>query len=388
MSSPTSDASSSRDTLDDRNDQLQQSTKDRRRERNRLAAQKHRLRRNERMSQLEAQVLALQQEKHALLARIERDRDPSNVAAAAQSQEDTHHSRSPKRARTDRALDHVDAHQTPNAQSDYVARLEERIVELERWTEELDGALSDTRDSETRWRDAYAEEHRALKYADAHAGRLASDLRTLEAERLVHLRELADLKDDLDTQYGTVRSLRAENLRLTECLEGVEVALDLQRVENDKLRDRLAEDHPRGSSMERRLAEDLEDTQRELEKSRAENDRLRMTLEDMHAHSSMRSSASDSLKMRSGSSASTKHNSRNSSPSVDAEQYINELKAKLAHTQTLMESQTTRLVDAEKEVDVLFRERYRLNEHVSSLENRLDKISSDLAAKGITLELE
>ena len=65
MSSPTSDASSSHSTIDD---VREQSTKDRRRERNRLAAQKHRLRRNERMSQLEQQVLALQQEKSELVA--------------------------------------------------------------------------------------------------------------------------------------------------------------------------------------------------------------------------------------------------------------------------------------------------------------------------------
>ncbi|THG93984.1 hypothetical protein EW145_g8238, partial [Phellinidium pouzarii] len=68
MSSPTSDASDSRDSVDD---SREQSTKDRRRERNRLAAQKHRLRRNERMSQLEQQVLALQHDKNQLIAQLD-----------------------------------------------------------------------------------------------------------------------------------------------------------------------------------------------------------------------------------------------------------------------------------------------------------------------------
>jgi chromosome segregation ATPase len=347
------------------------------------------------MSQLEAQVLALQQEKQALLARVERESDHASPA------QDT---RSVKRARTaDRSHDHADSHQTPtivsNGQPDYVARLQDRIVELERWTEELDGALSDARDSEARWRNAYAEEHRALKYADAHAARLASDLRALETERLVHLRELADLKDDLDTECGTVRSLRAENLRLTETLEGVEVALDLQRVENDKLRDRLAamtaDELPRGSSMDRRLMEDLEDTQRDLEKSRAENDRLRMALEDMRAPhgGSVRSSASDSVKMQNGASsasASTKygHSSRTPSPSADSEQYINHLRGKLVHAQSLADSQSARLADTEKEVDDLYRERYMLKEHISTLESRLDKMHSYSSGKGVAVELE
>ena len=381
MSSPTSDASSSRDTLDDRNEQIQQSTKDRRRERNRLAAQKHRLRRNERMSQLESQVLQLSQEKHALLNQIESLREsPSNTSPS--SQDDPLHTRPSKRARTD-SIPH-----NSSAQSEYVSHLEERILELERWTEELNGDLSDARDSGSRWRDAYQEEHHSLKYAEARTARLATDLRNLETERLVNLRELADLKEDLDTECGTVRSLRAENSRLSECLEGVEVALDLQRIENDKLRDRLLDERPRATSLERRLAEDLEDTQGELEKSRAENSRLRMALEDMRAHGSMKPSVQDGSKFQGEGSTSSKHSNRTPSPHPDTERYINDLRAKLSHTESLLDSRTARLVETEKEVDSLLRQRYNMEDHVSDLKNKLEKINAYLTEKGISLELE
>ena len=151
--------------------------------------------------------------------------------------------------------------------------MEERIIELERWSEDLNGDLADALDSEARLKH---ELHSTTRHADAHARRLTDALHSAEAERTRHVREIYDLQDALDTEEATVQSLREENQRLRESLEGAEVALDLQRVENERLRE--GKGSGAAESAVTALAEQLEEAQRELEELHEDNTLLRARL--------------------------------------------------------------------------------------------------------------
>ncbi|KAL5535455.1 hypothetical protein ACEPAF_3549 [Sanghuangporus sanghuang] len=295
MSSPTSDASSSRDTDDNRD----QTTKERRRERNRLAAQKHRLRRNERMSQLEQQVLELQQEKSQLVAQLDNVNAPAHAAASVAGapmptpSSASRHSIDPDlrvdmgfasepRAKRPRisAVTSADRDTHPQLYHDTIRRMEERIVELERWSEELNGDLADALDSESHLKHELSH---ALHSADSHARRLADALHQLETERARAARELVDMTAARDAEAASARTLRDANAGLRESVEAAEVTLDIQRVENERLRDRLEEQNARHSRVTARLEDELQETRLALEETQMENRRLRKLLREQES---------------------------------------------------------------------------------------------------------
>ncbi|THG92772.1 hypothetical protein EW145_g8593 [Phellinidium pouzarii] len=151
--------------------------------------------------------------------------------------------------------------------------MEERIVELERWSEELNGDLADALDSETRLK---RELHHAAHAADAHAHRLADARHAAETERARHLREIGDLRDALEAEVAAGRTLRDANYRLRESVEAAERTLDMQRVENERLRALLAEEDSAAAATAARLEDALEEVH-------GETRRLRKLLRDQEA---------------------------------------------------------------------------------------------------------
>ena len=420
MSSPTSDASSSHSTIDD---VREQSTKDRRRERNRLAAQKHRLRRNERMSQLEQQVLALQQEKHQLLQRLENASTAAHSAAAAAGVAPpdldalspplvAHHLHPPpspslsggdprmsprpsKRARISGsvsgiAIDHhrervpVDPHlleESQVAQANLIRRMEDRIVELERWHEELNGELQDALESEARLK---ADLHHTTRHADTHARRLADALQAAEAEQTRQLREIVDLRDDLETESATVQRLRDANQRLRENLEGTEVTLDLQRVENDRLRERLASEDRAAADKAARMEDELDVLRRELEELNGENRHLRKLLARQEQDNEEAvASAMHHHRLREES-----ERRRAEERQASDDEHIAELTHTINETRGLCARQKDQLERVEAEFEYSERERRKLGDTVSSLQGALEKVRALLTSKGIPIDLD
>lgn len=420
MSSPTSDASSSHSSLDILDDAREQSTKDRRRERNRLAAQKHRLRRNERMSQLEQQVLALQQEKHQLLHRLEDASTAAHSAAAAAGlpppdlddltpQRLPHHPppspaaagdprsspRPAKRARTSGSANGiaavhlrervpVDPHlveQSQTAQASLIHRMEERIVELERWHEELNGDLQDALDSEARLK---ADLHHSNRHADAHARRLADALQAAEAEQTRQLREIVVLRDNLGTQSATLQSLREANQRLRESLEGTEVTLDLQRVENERLRDRLAAEDKAAALNAHRLEDELDAVRRQLEDALTDNQHLRKLL----AHQEQDSEEAAAAAARHHRMREEGERRRAEEREAAADEHIAELTHSINETKSLFAKQNDRLERVQADLEQSELERLKLSNSVSSLQGALEKVRAFLTSKGIPIDLD
>ncbi|TDL28559.1 hypothetical protein BD410DRAFT_798803 [Rickenella mellea] len=259
MSSP-SPSSSSHSIPDD-------STKERRRERNRLAAQKHRLRRTQRMSQLEEQVLALQKEKHALVSQL----NPPHRDLNSPPWDD--HAPQRKRPRTLSRAAITSTQDPPDdvvTDTGYVSRLEDRIIELERWTEDLNGSLQDALDSEARLK---ADLHAQIARTDSQSRQFHDTIRAydVERERKQHeidmlKRQIADdarteLDNDESRHQKVISDLRSQNTTLKEMLEGAEVALELQRRENDLLRDRLSSSSSLSKAEAERASSDLRDAE-------------------------------------------------------------------------------------------------------------------------------
>lgn len=203
------------------------------------------------MSQLEQQVLALQQEKHSLISQL----DPHD-STDWRDDEGPH----PKRARVSPRVNLVTVQDADPDEKDYVSRLQDRIIELERWTEDLNGSLHDAFDSEAHLK-SQLQAH--VLRADYQARQLNDTVHAFAVERATLQRELevlnqrADLavkmeaedhsrqlsteslEGDLRAREAALKDMRAENARLVMMLEGSEVTLELQRRENEKLRDRL-----------------------------------------------------------------------------------------------------------------------------------------------------
>ncbi|KAI5123586.1 hypothetical protein M0805_003404 [Coniferiporia weirii] len=401
MSSPTSDASSSRDSVDD---SREQSTKDRRRERNRLAAQKHRLRRNERMSQLEQQVLALQQEKSQLLTQLDSAGDSSSQNPSPPPQSATTPASVPspipidpqleidlpppraKRARTATSSDRdhpfsraADNNSRGQLYEDTIRRMEERIVELERWSEDLNGDLTDALDSESRLK---LELHHTAHSADAHARRLSDALRAAESERARHVREIDDLRDALNAEVAATRTLRDANHRLRESVEAAEVTLDVQRVENERLRSRLAEEDGKAASAVGRLEDELVDTRHELEDMQAENRRLRKLLREQESIEEAAAEARQRKKERED-----EERRRSEEREAAASDTIASLTTRLSKAEALVSAQRRQLEDAQSHGETWERERRKLDERVISLQGSLEKVGTFLASKGIPIEV-
>ena len=255
------------------------------------------------MSQLEQQVLELQQEKSQLVAQLDSVNNPAHAAAtvAGAPVPTSAHSIDPelrrdiglgtdldpphrpsKRPRTsvaisaDRDSHHADSH----IYQDTIRRMEERILELERWSEDLNGDLSDALDSEARLK---LELSHALHTADSHARRLADTIHQLETERARAARELADMTAARDAEAASARTLRDANAGLRESVEATEITLNLQRVENERLLDRLEEHDARAARLTARLEDELRETRTALEETQMENRRLRKLLREQEA---------------------------------------------------------------------------------------------------------
>ncbi|KAH8120245.1 hypothetical protein DFH11DRAFT_44281 [Phellopilus nigrolimitatus] len=403
MSSPISDVSDSRDSQDD---PREQSTKDRRRERNRLAAQKHRLRRNERMSHLEQQVLALQQEKNNLLSQLDSLGQPAQPPAAApppppsssssssipidpELQSDLPHRAKRPRTATSADRDHHllprgpgpgSPHHHPLLYDDTVRRMQDRIVELERWSEDLNGDLADALDSESRLKH---ELHHTAHNADAHARRLADALHAADVERARNLREIADLRDALDADAASARTLRDTNHRLRESVEAAEVTLDLQRVDNERLRARLAEEDSKAAARAARLELELADARHELEDAHAESRRLRKLLREQESIEAAAVEARQQRKERD-----EDERRRSEEREAAGNDTIAALTSRLSQTEALVAAKSRQLEDAQAEAKASERECRKLSERVSSLQGSLEKVGTFLASKGIPIDLD
>ncbi|KLO13948.1 hypothetical protein SCHPADRAFT_337581 [Schizopora paradoxa] len=473
MASPLTqhDPSSSRNTLDAAGDALHQSqsTKDRRRERNRLAAQKHRLRRNERMNQLEQQVLALQQEKSILLARIdehnggpglrsagdkestrpkapptpptsaegsshsedaddddEEDDDdcvslPPRSAAALLSPHATkrqrlslepplsllhsHSSSSPSPAPSHRSSASLalppplsapssahplhtplpsidDALASHSHHAAYTRRLEDRIVELERWTEDLNGELADALDSHARSADDLHRRARRAQEQLAHA----------EHQRAHALREADSLREALDVRAEDERHAQQAAQKLREELESTEVTLDLQRVENDRLRDRLARLDDDAAREEKRLFRELREVRASLDRVEGENRQLRDLLHDRDAQLAAATVSREQSQGRARSVDSTGQPGSSSSGSSrkrkheEAGEEVSKLSSRLSQTENLLASQSRQLQHVQSEAEEREVDRRRLSEQVCYLQNALGKAGAFLTSKGLPLD--
>lgn len=247
-----------------------QSTKDRRRERNRLAAQKHRLRRNERMAQLEAQVLALQQDKAMLVARLDAKGDqpsalpapspppaapaasapPAQITSALDSVEPELRERERKRPRT------ADPEPPSPIEHAYRRSLSPPSPRLPRLASPSMSVSGQGQDSPSTVRQLEAR----IRELECYTASLASELSThlsstsgtldrlhhLTAERAQTLSELGSAHAAVSRLRGRNEELAAQNVSLREELEGAEVALELQRVENERLRERVGKEERDG----------------------------------------------------------------------------------------------------------------------------------------------
>ncbi|EJD04029.1 uncharacterized protein FOMMEDRAFT_167312 [Fomitiporia mediterranea MF3/22] len=257
------------------------------------------------MSQLEQQVLELQQEKSQLVAQLDGINAPAHAAASVAgapiptSASGTHpidpdlrrdlgfgsDLDPPPRTKRPRTMAATSAdrdlpHAHPQLYQDTIRRMEERILELERWSEDLNGDLTDALDSESHLKHELSH---ALHSVDSHARRLADALHQLETERARAARELADMTAARDAEATSARTLRDANAGLRESVEAAEVTLDLQRVENERLRDRLEEHDARAARAASRLEDELRETRLVLDEVQMENRRLRKLLREQDA---------------------------------------------------------------------------------------------------------
>lgn len=399
MSSPTSDASSSRDSLDSAREQ---STKDRRRERNRLAAQKHRLRRNERMSQLEQQVLALQQEKSELVAQLD-GRTPSGPALAAAAvalppqatsggspldpdldlDVDLPHRAKRPRTSADRdyhhyppsSVRHGHGHDDPQHYEGTIRRMEDRIHELERLNDDLNGDLTDALDNAARLKHELSH---ATHHADTHVRRLTDALHSVEAERSRLLRDISDLRQSLEAEAASARTLRDANAHLRESVEAAEITLNLQRVENERLRDRLADEDGEAARVNAKLENELFTVRRNLEDAQMDIRRLHNLLREQEAYDAEAAEARHRRKERDD-----EERRRLEEREVAANDTIVSLNLRLTQAENLSQTRLKQLELAETHAEHAESELRESEERNSSLQESLQKYRTLLSANGI-----
>lgn len=354
------------------------------------------------MSQLEQQVLALQQEKSELVAQLD-GRAPSgpSLAAAAVALPppssavggssldpddldlDLPHRAKRPRTSADRdfhhyppsSIRHSHVHDDPQQYEGTIRRMEERIRELERLNDDLNGDLSDALDDNARLKHDL---NHTTHHADAHARRLSDALHSTEAERARLLRDISDLRQSLEAEAASARTLRDANTHLRESIEAAEITLDLQRVENERLRDRLADEDGKAARVNARLEDELIETRHALEDAQMDLRRLRNLLREQEALDAEAAEARQRRKERDD-----EERRRLEDREVAANDTIVSLNMRLTQTENLAQGRLKQLEAAETHAEHAESELRESEDRNASLQETLQKYRALLSANGI-----